>query len=153
MTQQIGAWERKAKISLVDVQHDKEIFLNVLDRLEEENSLNQHVLKLSMPQIELARKNLAGDSSKKFICMFVWGYETQHYLPFCSDAFDAENTEYLEKIIHLYIDISIQCCSDGFEVVTFGEHNKLLAMTMQALCENEMMRINLQHKQDTDNAH
>ena len=151
MTQEIGAWERKAKISLVDVQHDKEMFLNVLDRLEEENSLNEHVLKLSMPQIELARSNLAGDSSKKFICMFVWGYDTQHYLPFCSDVFDDDNTEYLQQIIRRYIDISIQCCSDGFEVVTFSDNNKLLALTMQALCENEMMQINLRLKEGKQN--
>ena len=151
MTQEIGAWERKAKISLVDIQHDKEIFENMLNGLEAENSANASVMQLSMPQIELARKNLASNQAKKFICMFVWGFETQHYLPFCSDVFDDENTEYLQHIIRLYIDISIQCCSDGFEVVTFSDNNKLLAMAMQALCENEMMQINLRLKESNQN--
>lgn len=147
MTETIGAWERKAKICLVDAVQDKEIFLQILEKLEKENSVNADVWKSCFPQIEAARVHLSDSIGGVFLCMFVWGYETQHYLPFTSQKFSKDDVEALQEYVEQFIQISIQCCSDGFEVTTFNENNKLLAYAIQATCENEMLQINLQHYQ------
>lgn len=147
MTESIGAWERKAKICLVDATRDKEIFLQVLEKLENENSNNEEVLLSCLQQIELAKSNLNDANEKVFLCMFVWGYETQNYLPFTSPLFSKDDIDLLQEYVRKFIQISIQCCSDGFEVTTFSETNKLLAYAIQVTCENEMMQVNLQHFQ------
>ena len=143
MTATVGAWERKAKICLVDVSIDRDIFTDVLNNLLSENESDEDVYKITSPQIELAQQNLTATANEKFICMFVWGYDKQHYLPFCSGLFTDEDTEIIQKIVLQFIEISIQCCSDGFEVVTFNDENKLLAFALQALCENQIMQFNL----------
>lgn len=143
MTATVGAWERKAKICLVDVSIDRDVFTNVLNNLLSENESDEDVYKITSPQIELAQQNLTATANEKFICMFVWGYDKQHYLPFCSGLFTDEDTEIIQKIVAQFIEISIQCCSDGFEVVTFNDENKLLAFALQALCENQIMQFNL----------
>lgn len=143
MTTTVGAWERKAKLCLVDASLDGNLFGSVLNNLVEENKHNNDVYKLTLPQIELARQNLSGSANEKFICMFVWAFDKQHYLPFCSASFNDEDTESIQKIVSQFIEISIQCCSDGFEIVTFNEKNKLLAFALQALCENQIMQLNL----------
>ena len=143
MTATVGAWERKAKICLVDVSIDRDIFTDVLNNLLSENKSDESVYKITLPQIELAHKNLTSSANEKFICMFVWGYDKQRYLPFCSALFNDEDTEIIQKIVSQFIEISIQCCSDGFEIVTFNEKNKLLAFALQALCENQIMQLNL----------
>ena len=143
MTATVGAWERKAKICLVDVSIDRDIFTDVLNNLLSENKSDESVYKITLPQIELAHKHLTSSANEKFICMFVWGYDKQHYLPFCSELFNDEDTESIQKIVTHFIEISIQCCSDGFELVTFNEQNKLLAFALQALCENQIMQFNL----------
>jgi hypothetical protein len=81
--------------------------------------------------------------------MFVWGYDTQYYLPFTSPLFQKEDVGALQEYVEDFIKISIQCCSDGFEVTTFNENNKLLAYAIQATCENQMMQINLQRYQNS----
>ena len=144
MTTTVGAWERKAKLCLVDASLDGTLFESVLNNLEEENKHNNDVYKLTLPQIELARQNLSGSTNDKFICMFVWAFDKQHYLPFCSGLFTTEDTEIIQQIVTQFIEISVQCCSDGFEIVTFNEQNKLLALAVQALSENRMMQLNLQ---------
>jgi hypothetical protein len=143
MTTTVGAWERKAKICLVDVSIDRDIFTNVLNNLLDENKSDEYVYKITLPQIELAHQHLTSSNNEKFICMFVWGYEKQLYLPFSSELFNDEDTESIQKIVTQFIEISIQCCSDGFEIVTFNEKNKLLAFALQALCENQIMQLNL----------
>ncbi len=143
MADEIGAWERKAKICLVDATKDNEIFTNVLEKLTTENSANKTVFNRCVKQIEDAKVNLDNKSENFFICMFVWGYESQLYLPFTSPSFKSDDVDLLHEIIKKFIDISIQCCSNGFEVVTFNDDNKLLAFALQATCENEMMQINL----------
>jgi hypothetical protein len=143
MTATVGAWERKAKICLVDVSIDRDIFTNVLNNLLSENKSDESVYKITFPQIELAHQHLTSSTNEKFICMFVWGYDKQHYLPFCSELFIDEDTESIQKIVTQFIEISVQCCSDGFELVTFNEQNKLLAFALQALCENQIMQFNL----------
>ena len=143
MATTIGAWERKAKICLVDVSIDKEIFTNVLNSLLNENKSDETIYNITFPQIELAHQNLSSTANEKFICMFVWGYDKQRYLPFCSELFSDEDTESIQKIVTQFIQLSIQCCSDGFELVTFNEQNKLLAFALQALCENQIMQSNL----------
>lgn len=147
MTETIGAWERKAKICLVDDVHDKGIFLQVLEKLEQENSINSEIMQSCAPQFEAAKSNLVNSNNQVFLCMFVWGYDSQHYLPFTSPLFRKEDVDVLQNYIKQFIQISIQCCSDGFEVVTFNDNNKLLAYAIQATCENEMMQINMQHYQ------
>ncbi len=143
MTATVGAWERKAKICLVDVSIDRDVFTNVLNNLLSENESDEDVYKITFPQIELAHQNLTSTANEKFICMFVWGYDKQRYLPFCSGLFTDNDTESIQKIATQFIEISIQCCSDGFELVTFNEQNKLLALALQALCENQIMQMNL----------
>ena len=143
MTATVGAWERKAKICLVDVSIDRDIFTNVLNNLLDENKSDESVYKITLPQIELAHHHLTSSNNEKFICMFVWGYDKQLYLPFSSELFNDEDTESIQKIVTQFIEISIQCCSDGFEIVTFNEKNKLLAFALQALCENQIMQHNL----------
>jgi len=150
MSEIVGAWERKAKICLVDVIQDNEVFSNLLHHLEQENQLNPQVFKLTSPQIDLARLHLSSGSDVKFICMLVWGYDTQQYLPFTSGIFENDDVELLQNIVKEFIEISIQCCSDGFEVTTFSDTNKLLAYAIQATCENEMMAINLKRYESKD---
>lgn len=145
MTATVGAWERKAKICLVDVSIDRDVFTNVLNNLLSENESDEDVYKITSPQIELAHQNLTATANEKFICMFVWGYDKQHYLPFVSGLFTDDDTEIIQKIVTQFIEISVQCCSDGFEVVTFNEENKLLALAIQSLSENRMMQFNLQN--------
>lgn len=147
MTENIGAWERKAKICLVDVIQDNEVFLQVLEKLENENLNDSEVFQNCSPQIELAKSNLKSTSEQVFLCMFVWGYETQNYLPFTSPLFFKEDVTVLNEYVKKFIHISIQCCSDGFEVTTFNEYNKLLTYAIQVTCENEMLQVNLQHYQ------
>jgi len=147
MATTIGAWERKAKLCLVDASLDKDIFTSILENLLDENKLNDEVIKITSPQIELARQNLSASANDKFICMFVWGFDKQHYLPFCSGLFTNDDTEVIQQIVTQFIEISVQCCSDGFEIVTFNEENKLLALAVQALSENRMMQFNLQNSE------
>jgi hypothetical protein len=147
MAATIGAWERKAKLCLVDASLDKDIFTSILENLLDENKLNDEVSKITSPQIELARQNLSASANDKFICMFVWGFDKQHYLPFCSGLFTNDDTEVIQQIVTQFIEISVQCCSDGFEIVTFNEENKLLALAVQALSENRMMQFNLQNSE------
>jgi hypothetical protein len=82
--------------------------------------------------------------------MFVWGFDKQHYLPFCSGLFTNDDTEVIQQIVTQFIEISVQCCSDGFEIVTFNEENKLLALAVQALSENRMMQFNLQNSEGNE---
>ena len=147
MTETIGAWQRKAKLCLVDVSLDGTEFANILNNLFKENQNNNDVHKLTLPQIELARQNLSASANDKFICMFVWGFDKQHYLPFCSGLFTNDDTEVIQQIVTQFIEISVQCCSDGFEIVTFNEDNKLLALAIQALSENRMMQFSLQNSE------
>lgn len=147
MTATVGAWERKAKLCLVDVSIDREIFTNVLNNLVSENKSDKSVNEITFPQIELAHQNLSSTSNEKFICMFVWGYDKQRYLPFCSQLFTEDDTDNIQKIVAQFIEISVQCCSDGFEIVTFNERNKLLALAIQALSENRMMQFSLQNSE------
>lgn len=150
MAATIGAWERKAKLCLVDASLDKAIFTSILENLLDENKLNDEVSKITSPQIELARQNLSASANDKFICMFVWGFDKQHYLPFCSGLFTNDDTEVIQQIVTQFIEISVQCCSDGFEIVTFNEENKLLALAIQALSENRMMQFNLQNSEGNE---
>jgi len=150
MSDIVGAWERKAKICLVDVIQDNEVFSNLLNHLEQENQLNPQVFKQTSRGIELARIHLSSGSDVKFICMLVWAHENQQYLPFTSDIFENDDVELLQNIVKEFIEISIQCCSDGFEVTTFSDTNKLLAYAIQATCENEMMAINLKRYESKD---
>jgi hypothetical protein len=150
MAATIGAWERKAKLCLVDASLDKDIFTSILENLLDENKLNDEVSKITSPQIELARQNLSASANDKFICMFVWGFDKQHYLPFCSGLFTNDDTEVIQQIVTQFIEISVQCCSDGFEIVTFNEENKLLALAVQALSENRMMQFNLQNSEGNE---
>ena len=150
MVATIGAWERKAKLCLVDASLDKDIFTSILENLLDENKLNDEVSKITSPQIELARQNLSASANDKFICMFVWGFDKQHYLPFCSGLFTNDDTEVIQQIVTQFIEISVQCCSDGFEIVTFNEENKLLALAIQALSENRMMQFNLQNSEGNE---
>ena len=147
MTEKIGAWERKAKICLVDAIKDKEIFLQVLNKLEQENASDAEVLRLCIPQIKHAKSHFDNANEDAFLCMFVWGYETQHYLLFTSPLFQKEDIDAMKEYVKKFIDISIQCCSDGFEINTFNDNNKLLAYAIQATCENEMMQVNLKQYQ------
>ena len=150
MAATIGAWERKAKLCLVDASLDKDIFTSILENLLDENKLNDEVNKITSPQIELARQNLSASANDKFICMFVWGFDKQHYLPFCSGLFTNDDTEVIQQIVTQFIEISVQCCSDGFEIVTFNEENKLLALAVQALSENRMLQFNLQNSEGNE---
>jgi hypothetical protein len=144
MTDKIGAWERQAKICLVDVSLDRAIFENLLNNLQEENRDNEDVYKVSLPQIELALENLSAPKNVKFICMFVWDYNKQYYLPVCSKPFTIEDVDEITEIVKNLIEVSVKCCSDGFELVTFNESNKLLSLTIQALSENRMMQYSLE---------
>jgi len=150
MSEIVGAWERKAKICLVDVIQDNEVFSNLLLHLEKENQSNLQVFQQTSPQVDLARLHLSSGANVKFICMLVWGYDTQQYLPFTSDIFGNDDVEFLQDIVKKFIEISIQCCSDGYEVTTFSDANKLLAYAIQATCENEMMAINLKRYESKD---
>jgi hypothetical protein len=79
--------------------------------------------------------------------MFVWGFDKQHYLPFCSGLFTNDDTEVIQQIVTQFIEISVQCCSDGFEIVTFNEENKLLALSeevQQKQVERDKLELDLQ---------
>ena len=122
----------------------------MLHHLEQENQSNLQVFQQTSPQIDLARLHLSSGADIKFICMLVWGYDTQQYLPFTSGIFESNDVELLQNIVKEFIEISIQCCSNGYEVTTFSDTNKLLAYAIQATCENEMMAINLKRYESKD---
>jgi hypothetical protein len=149
MAEVIGAWEREAKIFLVDIKNDKEIFTFVLDKLVEENSAVTDVLNGCIAQINHAKQNLE-KINNFFICMFIWDFDSQFYLPFTSPVFESSDVWLLNEIVKKFIDISIQCCSDGFEVKTFNDENKLLAYALQVTCENELMQFNLKQYKVND---
>ena len=145
MTNKIDAWERKALLYLVDTTHDGDAVYPLLEKLEEENNLIQTSENLWDKQIELARSNLATTEDKKFLLMFVWDFVNQIYLPFTSKLFNEEDIDYLTEIVTNLIKASVELCSDGFELKTMNEKNKLLAFTIQVLCENNLMQINLDY--------
>lgn len=144
MAEKVGAWEREAKIFLVDIKNDKEIFTNVLDKLVEENSAVPDVLNGCIAQINHAKQNLEKEDNF-FICMFIWDFESQFYLPFTSPIFESSDVWLLNRIVKKFIDMSIQCCSDGFQVKTINDENKLLAYALQLTCENEIMQFKLKN--------
>jgi hypothetical protein len=143
MTEKIGAWERKAEICIVDIRNDKDYFLSLLERMVEEYKSFPKYLNSCMPQLELAKNQLNHGVDDYFLCMFVWDYDNQYFIPFTSPIVKFEDVDLLNEIVVKFIEISIQCCSDGFEVVTFNDNNKLLAFALQALCENKIMEFNL----------
>ncbi len=145
MTEEIGAWERKAEICLVDIRNDKDNFIGLLERMAGEYKSSPKYSNSCMPQIEIARNNLNDEIDDYFLCMFVWDYDNQYFIPFTSPVIKFEDVDLLHEVVIKFIEISIQCCSDGFEVVTFNDNNKLLAFALQALCENQIMQINLKH--------
>jgi hypothetical protein len=145
MTEEIGAWERKAEICLVDIRNDKDNFFGLLERMVGEYKSSPKYSNSCMPQIEIARNNLKYEIDDYFLCMFVWDYDNQHFIPFTSPVVKFEDVDLLHEIVIKFIEISIQCCSDGFEVITFNDNNKLLAFALQALCENQIMQIKLKH--------
>ena len=145
MTNKIGAWERKALLYLVDTTYDVDAVYLLLEKLEKENNLIQITENLWDIQIEFARSNLASPEGKKFILMFVWDFDNQIYLPFTSKLFNEEDTDYLKETVANLIKASVELCSDGFELRTINEKNKLLAFTIQVLCENNTMQINLDY--------
>ncbi len=145
MTEIIGAWERKAEICLVDIRNDKDNFIGLLERMVEEYKSSPKYSNSCMPQLEIARNNLNCEIDNYFLCMFVWDYDNQYFIPFTSPVIKFEDVDLLHEIVIKFIEISVQCCSDGFEVVTFNDKNKLLAFALQALCENQIMQIKIKH--------
>lgn len=145
MSDYIGAWERRATIFLVDTLLDKDIFFPLLQKMEEEHALVPALTDAEAVRMQLdkAYECLAQTSGEKFICMFIWDFSNQAYLPFCSDSFVDSDTESIVNTIKSFITFSIDCCSNGFLFKTMNEENKLLALAIQALCENEMMQRSL----------
>jgi len=143
MTEEIGAWERKAEICLVDIRNDKDYFLSLLEHMVDEYKTFPKYSNSCMPQIEIARNNLNYEVDDYFLCMFVWDYDNQYFIPFTSPVAKFEDFDLLNKIVERFIEISIQCCSDGFEVVTFNDNNKLLAFTITVLSDNQILKYNL----------
>ena len=76
---------------------------------------------------------------------FAVNFARGKYICFLND-----DTEVIQQIVTQFIEISVQCCSDGFEIVTFNEENKLLALAIQALSENRMMQFNLQNSEGNE---
>ena len=145
MTNKIGAWERKALLYLIDTKYDADSVYLLLEKLENENNFKQITENLWDKQIEFARSNLVSPEGKKFILMFVWDFDYQIYIPFASKLFNEEDTDYLTETVANLIKASVELCSDGFELRTINEKNKLLAFTIQVLCENNTMQINLDY--------
>ena len=69
-------------------------------------------------------------------------YSVANYKPYIINS--------VNEIVNKFIDISIQCCSDGFKVNTFNDENKLLAYALQSTCENEIMQFNLKSHEKKD---
>ena len=143
MTETVGAWERKAEICLVDIRNDKDYFLGLLERMVEEYNGFPKYSNSCMPQIEIARNNIKYEVDDYFLCMFVWDYDNQFFIPFTSPVVKFEDFDLLNQIVEKFIEISIQCCSDGFEIVTFNDNNKLLAFTIGALSDNQILQFKL----------
>lgn len=153
MTDYIGAWERSATIFLVDTMLDTESFTPLLEKLEDEHAsiptlANSPVV---LQQFQQARQCLTDESGGKFLCMFVWNYSNQAYFPVCTDLFQDSDTEIIMKFVKSFVDCLVGCSCKGFTLKTLNDENKLLALAIQALCENEIMQLNLSKYETNSN--
>lgn len=137
MEAKVKEWEQKAKVCLVDPQHDRDVFASALDALERELKELGDVWMSSAIHFDRARDCLQDEGGRKFICMFVWDFHHQVFFPVSTGLFDESETEVLIEIIKEFMQFAFDCCSAGFEVVTFNDNNKLLALAMQLLCESQ----------------
>lgn len=146
MTEQVGAWERPASILLIDTKSDREKFLPLLQQLEKEHKVIDAIknYEAARKNIELAYNCLEDIEGRKFLIMFAWDYINQVYLPFSSGLFEDDEVEVIHNIVKEFIATALRCCCIGFDFRNLNEENRLIGFCIQALCENEMMQVEIQ---------
>jgi hypothetical protein len=146
MNRNAGAWEVNAIIFVVDTLVDKAVFTELISTCERDLKDTDILLK-SQPQIDLAKRCIAGDENGKFICMFLWDYINKAFFPLCTGIFEETDVRLIKDIAANFVDMALKCCSPSVEVRALSDSNPLLAELVCVLCENQLLRNQIANNQ------
>lgn len=137
--------EQIAKVYLIDCDDDAAEYRQLLDACLEANSFIPSTADGVRNSVErgLAQLREAQGKSKKVIVMFVRDKTNETFLPFISNAFDADDADYVSDTVDAYFDFFVQCGNHGFQFKTISPRNRVLALCIQALFENHCLQAHL----------
>ena len=149
----IDKWEQPAQVFLVDTKFDKEVFLPLLNELADSHKnipafQSKDVYDPIKVNFDIVYDCLDDEEGRKFLVMFCWDWSNQAFIPFAQGLFEDDDIDAIIGIAESFMKVSIQLCCNDFRLTTFNENNELLALCVQALCENELNQYWLQQYRD-----
>ena len=149
----IDKWEQPAQVFLVDTKFDKEAFLPLLNELADSHKTipafqSKDVYDPIKVNFDIVYDCLDNEEGLKFLVMLGWDWENQTFIPFAQGLFEDDDVDAIVGITKSFMEVSIQLCCKDFELTIFNDNNKLLALCVQTLCENELNQHWLQRYRD-----
>lgn len=149
MSKIFDKWEQPAQVFLVDTKYDKNAFLSLVNELADSHKnipefQSKDVYDPIKFNFDIIYDCLGDEKGRKFLVMFGWDWLNQTYIPFTQGLFENDDVDAIIGMTKSFIEVSIQLCCNDFRLTTFNENNKLLALCVQALCENELNQYWLQ---------
>ena len=146
-------WEQPAQVFLVDTKYDKQAFLPLLNELADSHKnipafQSKDVYDPIKVNFDIVYDCLDDEEGGKLLVMFCWDWSNQAFIPFAQGLFEDDDVDAIIGIAKSFMKVSIQLFCNDFRLTTFNEDNKLLALCVQALCENELNQYWLQQYRD-----
>jgi len=146
-------WEQPAQVFLVDTRYDKEAFLTLFNELADSHKAipafqSKDVYDPIKVNFDIVYDCLSDEEGRKFLVMLGWDWSNQAFIPFAHGLFEDDDIDTIVGITKSFMEVSIQLCCNDFKLTTFNENNKLMALCVQALCENELNQYWLQQYRD-----